>query len=159
MTDKPDDIAAEILADPYWFRFKARTSIEERVRTLARAHQQQAEKLEEAYRQLVCYREGHKENWWVWQGGSEDHLESLTCPVLIHPEALRDMVQERDALREAFSNRSRRLERQIAGAVKSAMDAHPPHETSCGALAAAIAKRIIGVLKADACTTLQGGGS
>lgn len=26
---------------------------------------------------------------WCWQGDGEDHLESLTCPVLISAEALR----------------------------------------------------------------------
>lgn len=29
---------------------------------------------------------------WCWQGDGEDHLESLTCPVLIRPEALRPMA-------------------------------------------------------------------
>jgi hypothetical protein len=30
-------------------------------------------------------------NWWVWQG-DEDHLESLTCPVMIRPEQLQAMI-------------------------------------------------------------------
>jgi len=31
-------------------------------------------------------------NWWVWQGDGEDHLESLTCPVLIRPERLAETL-------------------------------------------------------------------
>lgn len=29
---------------------------------------------------------------WVWQGDEEDHLESLTCPVLIQPEDLKLLI-------------------------------------------------------------------
>ena len=31
---------------------------------------------------------------WCWQGDGEDHLESLTCPVLIRPEILKAMHDE-----------------------------------------------------------------
>lgn len=30
---------------------------------------------------------------WFWQGDGGDHLESLTCPVIIRPEQLRTMVE------------------------------------------------------------------
>lgn len=38
--------------------------------------------------------------WWCWQRDEEDHLESLTCPVLIPAANLRDIVAERDSLKE-----------------------------------------------------------
>lgn len=30
--------------------------------------------------------------YWAWQGDGSDHLESLTCPVLIWPESLMEMI-------------------------------------------------------------------
>lgn len=36
---------------------------------------------------------------WLWQGDGHDHLESLTCPVVIQPEQLRGLVAVRDAVR------------------------------------------------------------
>src|SRR5208337_302543 len=32
------------------------------------------------------------ENYWVWEGSGEDHLESLTCPVLIRPRQLAELI-------------------------------------------------------------------
>lgn len=40
---------------------------------------------------LRCERNGEV---WIWQGDGEDHLESLTCPVLIRPEQLRALQQQ-----------------------------------------------------------------
>jgi len=34
--------------------------------------------------------------YWIWQGDGEDHLESLTCIVRIRPEALLQIITERD---------------------------------------------------------------
>lgn len=36
--------------------------------------------------------EGVSGNYWLWQGDGEDHLESLTCPVLIPAAELKYMV-------------------------------------------------------------------
>lgn len=33
---------------------------------------------------------------WYWQGDGEDHLESLTCPVLIEAADLRELLKEAD---------------------------------------------------------------
>ena len=36
-------------------------------------------------------------NYWSWMPDEhENHIESLTCPVVIHPEDLRNIVRERD---------------------------------------------------------------
>lgn len=32
---------------------------------------------------------------WYWQGDGEDHLESLTCPILITPAKLRSELEEK----------------------------------------------------------------
>ena len=37
-----------------------------------------------------------KGNFWYWQGDGEDHLESLTCPVLIRAEDLRAIAKQLD---------------------------------------------------------------
>ena len=37
-----------------------------------------------------------KQEVWYWQGDASDHLESLTCPVIIRAEAMRELVAERD---------------------------------------------------------------
>lgn len=34
---------------------------------------------------------------WYWQGDSEDHLETLTCPVLIDPRVLSDLISATSA--------------------------------------------------------------
>jgi hypothetical protein len=36
---------------------------------------------------------------WIWQGDGEDHLESLTCPVVIRPEQLLAMVESLERVR------------------------------------------------------------
>jgi regulator of replication initiation timing len=40
---------------------------------------------------------------WYWQGDEEDHLESLTCPVLIEANDLRELL-ERSKKSEGGSN-------------------------------------------------------
>lgn len=37
---------------------------------------------------------------WLWQGDGDDHLESLTCPVVIRPEQLRSIITDRYSLAE-----------------------------------------------------------
>lgn len=44
-------------------------------------------------------------NVWYWQGDGEDHLESLTCPVVISPEDLAELV--------AIAERAREVEREL----------------------------------------------
>ena len=43
---------------------------------------------------------------WLWQGDGEDHLESLTCPVVIRPEVLKRIL---DDLRDAQASLDRHL--------------------------------------------------
>lgn len=37
-------------------------------------------------------------DYWAWQGDGEDHLESLSCPVVIHPADLMVMIAEIESL-------------------------------------------------------------
>lgn len=37
---------------------------------------------------------------WYWQGDNEDHLESLTCPVLIEAEELRTLLKRNERTRQ-----------------------------------------------------------
>jgi len=39
-------------------------------------------------------------DYWIWQGDGEDHLESLTCPVLIEAQDLRDLTLTPDEAKE-----------------------------------------------------------
>jgi hypothetical protein len=41
-------------------------------------------------------------NYWSWQGDGEDHLESLTCPVVIQPHILKAITDDLDQKREAL---------------------------------------------------------
>jgi hypothetical protein len=45
-------------------------------------------------RELSLHREKAEGNYWAWQGDGEDHLETLTCPVVIHPSELRRVAAE-----------------------------------------------------------------
>lgn len=47
-------------------------------------------------RELVAHREKASGNYWAWQGDEEDHLELLSCPVVILPDALRCIVAAKD---------------------------------------------------------------
>jgi len=39
-------------------------------------------------------------DYWIWQDDGEDHLESLTCPVLIEAQDLRDLTLTPDEAKE-----------------------------------------------------------
>lgn len=45
--------------------------------------------------EINAWRDKEAGNTWYWQGDGEDHPESLTCPVLIHPADLRAMLADR----------------------------------------------------------------
>ena len=56
-----------------------------------------------------------KEEVWYWLGDSNDHLESLCCPILIQPEDMRQVVkeavinakkEERERIRQEFNKRN-----------------------------------------------------
>lgn len=46
----------------------------------------------------ICTLKGHLDanagNYWAWQGDGEDHLESLSCSVVIRPEDLREILEK-----------------------------------------------------------------
>ena len=42
------------------------------------------------------------EECWIWQGDGSDHLESLCCPVVIHPIDLREIINANAAYRNAL---------------------------------------------------------
>lgn len=67
---------------------RLRTTIEE---------QHKSHEIEVSYqrRRLEMYAAAESKNYWIWQGDGEDHLESLTCPILIRPEQLRSLIAER----------------------------------------------------------------
>lgn len=46
-------------------------------------------------REIVTLQEGAAGNYWHWQGDGEDHLESLSCPVLISADQLRAVLAEK----------------------------------------------------------------
>ncbi len=33
--------------------------------------------------------------FWYWMGDDNDHLESLTCPIIIQPEELKRLIERR----------------------------------------------------------------
>ncbi len=37
----------------------------------------------------------NNQEYWAWQGDGEDHLESLTCPIVIQPEDLRKLLESK----------------------------------------------------------------
>ena len=41
-----------------------------------------------------------KDDFWAWQGDGEDHLESLTCPVLIIAKDLQAIIEANHARQE-----------------------------------------------------------
>ena len=45
--------------------------------------------------ELLAHREKAKGNYWCWQGDGEDHLESLTCPVLVSAAQVRELLAAR----------------------------------------------------------------
>ena len=46
--------------------------------------------------EMVALRRERDGEVWYWQGDGADHLESLTCPVLIEAEDLRKLLTEPD---------------------------------------------------------------
>jgi len=71
---------------------------------------------------------------WCWQGDSEDHLESLACPILISPERLRAAIAEGAAQERARAraelDQARELlspnctEETLLGAIRNLQQAH-----------------------------------
>lgn len=51
-------------------------------------------KLQKVELEMATRRRLAKDEIWFWQGDGEDHLESLTCPIIITPEALREILQK-----------------------------------------------------------------
>lgn len=43
--------------------------------------------------ELNLHREMTRGDYWCWQGDGEDRLESLVCPVLIHPQDLIGIIE------------------------------------------------------------------
>ena len=48
---------------------------------------------------------------WYWMGDGEDHLESLTCPIIINTEDLRDLLA--DERQKAFKEVGEYLDKQF----------------------------------------------
>lgn len=52
------------------------------------------DEIEHLRRELVAARDMLRGDYWFWQGDGEDHLESLSCPVVIRPEDLAALIGE-----------------------------------------------------------------
>ena len=59
-------------------------------------------------------------NYWAWQGDGMDHLESLTCPVVIRPEQLREIIKAANLNSEVprLEDELRHAREQLAAATK-----------------------------------------
>jgi hypothetical protein len=44
----------------------------------------------------------NNEDCWIYQGDGEDHLESLSCPVVVYPSVLIELTKQRDLAVEAM---------------------------------------------------------
>ncbi len=44
----------------------------------------------------------NNEDCWIYQGDGEDHLESLSCPVVVYPSVLIELTKQRDLAVEAL---------------------------------------------------------
>lgn len=52
----------------------------------------QTRKVQEQRHELMTHRQKAKGEYWAWQGDGSDHLETVTCPVLIAAADLREIV-------------------------------------------------------------------
>lgn len=52
----------------------------------------------------------NNEDCWIYQGDGEDHLESLSCPVVVYPSVLIELTRQRDLAVEAASDAATSLE-------------------------------------------------
>jgi len=44
------------------------------------------------FEEIQLHRSKTKNEYWAWQGDGQDHLETLTCPVLIQPQQLMSLI-------------------------------------------------------------------
>ena len=81
------------------------------------------------------HREKAHDNYWAWQGDGDDHLESLSnaCPVLIHSEALREIIRERDRAQAAYC--------ELREALREIAEASSNHEPTSAVWAAEALKK------------------
>ncbi len=67
---------------------------------LTKERDELAAKIDPMWREMVSHRHKAQGNYWAWDKEEEEnHLVSLGCPVLIHPQELRAILKERDELR------------------------------------------------------------
>jgi hypothetical protein len=64
----------------------------------------------EAYQRAAgMHRDYAKANYWMWEPGADNHLESLTCPVLIAPSDLRRLIDDEQPMNDVQKQTIRRL--------------------------------------------------
>lgn len=68
--------------------------------------------------ELVAHREKAIGNYWCWQGDGEDHPESLTCPVLVSADQVREWVAARS---KAFEQAAREVNAETLSADPSGL--------------------------------------
>ena len=67
-----------------------------RATILTRALDSEHERCDDLRRELRLHAQKAADEYWTWQGDGEDHLESLTCPVLIPVDKLRDIISAKE---------------------------------------------------------------
>lgn len=56
------------------------------------------EELERENARLRLLLEGHEGDYWAWQGDGFDYPESLTCPVIMSANTLRELLKKANLL-------------------------------------------------------------
>ncbi len=79
--------------------------------------------VDEQQTELQIHRDKARGDYWGWQGDEHDHLESLVCPVLIHPRDLRVFTETVDKLRQTISTEVAWLER-TEGRIQRVLNMH-----------------------------------
>lgn len=85
-----------------------------------------AEEITRLKAQLSMHRAKANGEYWAWQGDGEDHLESLTCPVLIPAESLRKLRDDLMHAAEAIVEDTAKLF-QESGRLTTALHANRCH--------------------------------
>ena len=72
-----------------------------RATTLTKLLDREHERCDDLRRRLLLHSQKAADEYWAWQGDGEDHLESLTCPVLIPATELRNIIAAKETAEAA----------------------------------------------------------
>lgn len=72
----------------------------ERLHNIVSGHIEQALRYEriiaDLRKQVALHEARQRGDYWIWQGDGNDHLESLTCPIIIQAKDLRELCFKKD---------------------------------------------------------------